>query len=66
MTTAAEMLDRRAQTAHRVGELADTLDDVDLSREVARDLETNFLLGNLRLRPNLHDNSSCWIASQPG
>jgi len=31
------------------------LDDVDLSRQVARDLEANFLLANLRLVPDLHD-----------
>ena len=33
---------------------SDILDDVDLGRQVARDLEANFLLGNLGLRPNLH------------
>ena len=32
----------------------DTLDDVDLGRQVARDLKANFLLGNLGLCPNLH------------
>ena len=32
----------------------DRSDDVDLSREVAGDFESNFLLTNLRLAPNFH------------
>jgi hypothetical protein len=32
-----------------------TLDDVDLGRQVARNLEANFLLTNCGLRPGLHD-----------
>jgi hypothetical protein len=32
-----------------------TLDDVDLGRQVARDLEANFLLANCGLGPDLHD-----------
>ena len=31
------------------------LDDVDLGRQVARDLKANFLLTNLRLVPDLHN-----------
>ena len=34
-----------------------SLDNVDLGREVARDLKTNFLLANFRLHPGLHDVS---------
>ena len=34
------------------------LDQVDFGREIARDLEANFLLTHGRLRPNLHDVSS--------
>jgi len=34
-----------------------SLDKVDLGREVARDLKTNFLLANFRLHPGLHDVS---------
>ena len=34
------------------------LDQVDFGREIARDLEANFLLAHGRLRPNLHDVSS--------
>lgn len=34
---------------------ADRLDDVDLCRQVARDLEANFLLTHCGLHPNLHD-----------
>jgi hypothetical protein len=54
-TTAAEMLDRRAKSAHTSCERTDKLDDVDLGRQVARDLEANFLLTNSGLRPDLHD-----------
>jgi hypothetical protein len=34
---------------------SDRLDDVDLSRQIARDLEANFLLTYCGLHPNLHD-----------
>src|SRR5690606_22729754 len=36
------------------------LDDVDLSRQVRRDFEANFLLANRRLHPGLH-GSSPWV-----
>ena len=32
------------------------LDDVDFGRQVARNFETNFLLADGRLGPNLHDS----------
>ena len=35
-----------------------SLDEVDFGREIARDLEANFLLAHGRLRPNLHGISS--------
>lgn len=31
-----------------------SLDEVDLGRQIARNLETNFLLANLRLVPDFH------------
>lgn len=40
-----------------------SLDDVDLSRQVARNLEPNFLLTNLRLVPNLHDFLRCFSSN---
>jgi hypothetical protein len=33
-------------------------DDVDLGRQIARNLEADFLLTHLRLVPNLHDDVS--------
>jgi hypothetical protein len=35
-----------------------SLDDVDLGRQIARDLEADFLLTHLRLVPNFHGVSS--------
>lgn len=53
-TAADEPTDRRANLTKLVRPNP-TLDEVDLGRQVARDLEANFLLANFGLRPNLHD-----------
>jgi hypothetical protein len=42
------------------------LDDVDFGRQVARDFETNFLLADGRLGPDLHDGFlSFWVSCVP-
>jgi hypothetical protein len=51
---AAEGSGRRIVVSQKWG----SSDDVDLGRQIARNLEPDFLLAHLRLVPNLHGISS--------
>ena len=46
----------RQQIAPKERTIRHALNDVDLGRQIARDLEAHFLLANLRRIPNLHDS----------
>jgi hypothetical protein len=61
-TAAADVtIDRRAElTPQSARPKTPNLDDVDFGRQVARHFETDFLLADFRLRPDLHE---CFLQS---
>ncbi|CFX32380.1 protein of unknown function [Candidatus Filomicrobium marinum] len=57
--------DGRKRPSRQTYSKLERLDNVDLSWEIARNFETNFLLANLRFIPNLHFSFPPKVSHKP-